>query len=262
MLTFPEKILFVITALATLYAIWLLANQIARIIARGQGQVDWDLVRQRLIETIAKTLTFQPVFRFRFWPSLFHGLVAWGFIYYLLVNLFDVIGGFVNDFHIPGTVGNLYRLGADILSVAALVGMIALIIRRFGFKPETLTTREEVMISPKARVGIPRDLGYRRCIHPGACWFSLLGTIHPDRRRRSRSLAAFRHAGGERVGRAEPERAGHRRARLFLAGDRHHYGFFPLLLALQTHPPVHDADQFSAEPSTAFDGRAGSTGLR
>lgn len=157
MLTFPEKILFVIAALATLYTIWLLANRIARIIARGQGQVDWDLVRQRLSETLAKTLTFQPVFRFRFWPSLFHGLVAWGFIYYLLVNLFDVIGAFVNGFLIPGTIGNLYRLGADILSVAALVGMLALIIRRFGFKPRTLTTREEVMISPKARAGIPRD---------------------------------------------------------------------------------------------------------
>jgi Fe-S oxidoreductase len=159
MLTLTERILFAIAVLATLYTAWRVAFRIIRTIARGQGKVDWNLAKERLISIIIKIGTLQPVFRFRFWVSLFHGLVAWGFIYYLLVNLGDVLEGYFPDFHIlgTGTLGNLYRFGADILSVGVILGMTALIIRRFAFKPTNLTTRKEVLIYPKARIGIPRD---------------------------------------------------------------------------------------------------------
>jgi Fe-S oxidoreductase len=157
MLTLPEKILFVLAALASVTSAFIAANRIVRTIGRGQGKVDWDVARKRLIGTLLKTVTFQPVFRLRFWPSLFHGLVAWAFIYYLLVNLVDVTAAFVSGAHIPGAAGNLFRLGADLLSVGALVGMVALMIRRFGFKPDTLTTRKDVLLQPVARAGIRRD---------------------------------------------------------------------------------------------------------
>lgn len=157
MLTLPEKILFILAALASLYLTYRAAERIVLILRRGQGKVDWKSVRSKVVLALAKTLTFQPVFRFRFWPSLFHGLIGWGFIFYLLVNLFDVAAGFIPGFHIPGFVGNVYRLLADILSVGALVGMLALIIRRFIFNPATLTARDEVLLHPKARAGIRRD---------------------------------------------------------------------------------------------------------
>jgi Fe-S oxidoreductase len=157
MLTLPEKILFILAVLAALYAVYRVGNRILRTIRRGQGQVDWEDVKTNFLGALAKTITFQPVFRFRFWPSLFHGLVAWGFIYYLLVNLFDVIRGFYAPFHIPGIVGDLYRLGGDLLSVGVLAGMTALIIRRFIVKPSNMTARSDVLLSPKARAGIRRD---------------------------------------------------------------------------------------------------------
>ncbi|MGW8251078.1 MAG: (Fe-S)-binding protein, partial [Anaerolineales bacterium] len=157
MLTFPEKILFILAVAASLYAAYFAAKRILRIIGRGYGQVDWQLGGKRLASTVYKTITFKPVFRLRFWPSLFHGFVAWAFIYYLLVNLFDVLAGFIPGFHIPGMLGNLDRLGADVLSVAALVGMLALILRRFVFKPTNLTAREDILLHPKARDGIRRD---------------------------------------------------------------------------------------------------------
>ncbi len=157
MLTLPEKLLFVIALLVSAYSAYLAASHIVRTISRGQGKIDWELARRRLVSTIVKTITFQPVFRLRFLPSLFHGFVAWGFIYYLLVNLVDVLAGFIPGFHIPGTLGDIYRLIADILSVGVLVGMLALIIRRFGIKPSTLTAREDVLLHPKARFGIKRD---------------------------------------------------------------------------------------------------------
>ena len=173
MLTLPEKILFCVAVLATLYAAWRVAHRIIRTIGRGHGKVDWDLARRRLISVTIKIIAFQPVFRFRLWPSLFHGLVAWGFIYYLLVNLGDILAGFFPNFHFlgTGTLGNIYRLGADLLSVLVLVGMTALIIRRFVFQPKNLTARENVLLYPKARTSIRRDsaiVGAFILIHVGS----------------------------------------------------------------------------------------------
>lgn len=157
MLTLPEKIIFILAILAALYGVYWATNRIIRTIRRGQGTVDWSLVQKRLIQVILKTITFQPVFRLRFWPSVFHGLVAWGFIYYLLVNLFDILGGFFPGFHIPGAIGNIFRLGADVLSVSVLVGMAALMIRRFVFEPGNLTAREDILLDPKVRHSIKKD---------------------------------------------------------------------------------------------------------
>lgn len=159
MLTIYERIIFSLAVLVTLYVAWQLAVRIIKIIGRGQGKVDWILARSRLLKVIFKTITFQPVFRFRFWPSLFHGLVAWGFIYYLIVNLGDVLEGFIAGFHFLGTgvIRNLYLFGADILSVAVLFGMIALTIRRFILKSTELSTRKDVLLHPKAASGIRRD---------------------------------------------------------------------------------------------------------
>jgi Fe-S oxidoreductase len=157
MLTLSEKILFILAVLASAYAATRVGERIFRILRRGQGKIDLRIAQKRLVSTLVKTITFQPVFRFRFWPSLFHSFVAWGFIYYLLVNLFDTLQGYLPGFEIPGTLGNIYRLGADVLSVGVLVGMLALIVRRFVLRPATLSARPDVLLHPKARAGIRRD---------------------------------------------------------------------------------------------------------
>ncbi len=173
MLTLPEKIVFIVAVLISLYAAYQVIDRIIHIIRRGQGEVDWSVARKRLRVVLKKTITLQPVFRLRFWPSLFHALVAWGFIYFLLVNFGDILRAFIQEYQFlgNGTIGGLYRLGADILSVCVLVGMSALMIRRFGFKPSTLTTRHEVLLNHKARSGIRRDsaiVGGFILIHVGA----------------------------------------------------------------------------------------------
>ncbi len=159
MLTLPEKIIFIVAVLAALYIAVRAGERIIRIVGRGYGTVDWGIVPGRIIEVVLKTVSFQPVFRFRPLPSLFHAFIGWAFIFYLLVNLGDVLEGLIADFEFlgRGTVGDIYRLTADLLSVAALVGMVALIIRRFVMKPGELTTRSDVLLSDKARSGIRRD---------------------------------------------------------------------------------------------------------
>jgi Fe-S oxidoreductase len=159
LLSHIEKIIFIVLFLFAVFAALRISLRILRIVGRGHGNVDWSVIPQRILAVIGKTLSFQPVFRLRLIPSLFHAFIGWAFIFYILVNLFDVLEGLFSGFDLlsSGTTGNLYRLIADLLSVAAIVGMVALIIRRFIIKPDNLSARQDVLISEKARRGILRD---------------------------------------------------------------------------------------------------------
>jgi Fe-S oxidoreductase len=157
MLTLPEKIIFILAALTTLVAAVFAVRRLVRIISAGNGKADWRLAWKRLLKVLGRIVTFQPVFRYRFWPSVFHAMVGWGFGFYMLVNLLDVVHGFVPGFAVPGPVGDVYRLLADVLSVAVLIGMVFFVFRRFIFRSANLSTRETTLLSPKARSGIRRD---------------------------------------------------------------------------------------------------------
>ena len=159
MLTTPERLLFLLLLVATVTLASKGTYRIIRIISRGRGKPDWGIGIRRAWGAFAKTVTFSPVLRDRLLPSLLHGFVGWAFIYYLLVNLGDVLEGFIPDYLFlgTGTVGNLYRLGVDVLSVAALIGMTGLLIRRFALKAPELTIRESTLLHPKAKTGIRRD---------------------------------------------------------------------------------------------------------
>ena len=159
MLTPVDKILFILAVCASGYAVYGAVGRILRILRRGHGQVDWKLAQKRLFSVLGRMVVFQPVFRFRFGPSLLHGMVGWGFGYYLLVNFGDVLQAYLPNFHFlgRGVIGGLYRLGADLLSVSVLVGMVALLLRRFVFKDPALTARDTTLLHPKARSGIRRD---------------------------------------------------------------------------------------------------------
>ena len=159
MLSQIEKIIFIVLFLFAVFAALRISLRILRIVGRGHGNVDWSVIPQRILAVIGKTISSQPVFRLRLIPSLFHAFIGWAFIFYILVNLFDVLEGLFSGFDLlsSGTTGNFYRLIADLLSVAAIVGMVALIIRRFIIKPDNLSARQDVLISEKARRGILRD---------------------------------------------------------------------------------------------------------
>jgi Fe-S oxidoreductase len=157
MLSNPEKIIFALAALATLIAVLYAVRRLVRIISGGHGKPDWRLAWKRLLNVLGRMVTFQPVFRFRFWPSFFHALVGWGFGYYILVNLVEVIRAYQPGFEIPGLVGDIYRLLADILTVALLLSMIFFVVRRFVFRPANLSTRQSTLLSTKVRFGIKRD---------------------------------------------------------------------------------------------------------
>ena len=173
MLTLIEKLLFIVAVGVSLYYTWQGVQRMIAIIGRGQGKPDWTLARRRLVEALTKTITLRPTWRLRRGATLFHAFVAWGFMYYALVNFGDVLQAYLPNFTFlgHGLIGNLYRLGADILSVGVLIGMSALMVRRFILQPAELVAREDIFLHPKARHGIRRDsaiVGWFILFHVGA----------------------------------------------------------------------------------------------
>jgi Fe-S oxidoreductase len=159
MLTLAEKVLFVIATLASLYYTYKGAQRIVKHIASGQGKVTWSFIWKRIGELIVKVGLFQPVFRFRFWPSVMHGLIGWGFLSFLLINLADLIYAYTGWKLLDhaGLFGDIYRLIADVANVAILAGILYMIVRRFLLRPATLSTRGTTLLHPRARFGILRD---------------------------------------------------------------------------------------------------------
>ncbi len=159
MLTLAEKVLFVIATIASLYYTYSGARRIVKHIASGQGKVTWSFIWKRVGELIVKVGLFQPVFRFRFWPSVMHGLIGWGFLSFLLINLADLIYAYTNWKLLDhaGLFGDVYRLIADVANVAIILGILYMIVRRFLLRPATLSTRGTTLLHPKAKFGILRD---------------------------------------------------------------------------------------------------------
>jgi Fe-S oxidoreductase len=177
MLTIPEKIFFVLLSLFSLSFAIFSINRIVKIIGRGKSagtrRMDWKLILHRLLGTLARVIAMQPTYKIRLGPSILHAFIAWAFVYYLLVNLADVLKGLIPGFYFleSGTIGGVYRLIVDLLSVAALVAMIYFLIRRFILKTPQLRTRPEVFLDPAASRGILRDsaiVGSFILVHIGA----------------------------------------------------------------------------------------------
>src|SRR5512143_1482396 len=159
MLSPAEKILFAIAVLVSLYFTYRGVMRIVGHISSGQGKPNWSLIWKRLGDLIVKVGLFQPVFRFRLGPSILHGLIGWGFLTFLLINLADLIYAYTGFklLESTGWFGNAYRLLADVAGVAILFGILAMAFRRFVLRPTNLSTRESTLLHPKARAGIRRD---------------------------------------------------------------------------------------------------------
>jgi Fe-S oxidoreductase len=135
MLPLPQKIAFLLFALITLtlglegfYRLYLR-------IRRGAPDPEprFNNLPRRLAYALVTTLTQQRTFKKRPTIGLFHSFIFYGFVFYGLVNLVDAVEGYL-PISIASTspVGATYNLLADILSFIVLLGVIALVIRRFA----------------------------------------------------------------------------------------------------------------------------------
>ncbi len=185
MLTLPERIAFILFAIAMLALTAFRAFQIVRAIGRGRGRPDWayigQTIRDRLLAQLLVIGTNLPVYFNRPLVGIFHFMVFAGFSFYLLVNLSDALAGFTawNTLHpdLAGTFSplvNLFNIAADLLSVGVLVGVAFFLIRRFIARDPAFNFRDNVLLNPKVRAGaIRRDsliVGGFIMLHVGSRW--------------------------------------------------------------------------------------------
>ncbi|UCG23001.1 MAG: [Fe-S]-binding protein, partial [Chloroflexota bacterium] len=102
MLTTVEKVLFFVLAVIALYAAYVTFGRMIRTILRGQGQITIDSKGRFVVDSLIALLNQGGIIHRRRIASLFHYAVAWGFVFYGLVNLLDVVEGYVADFHFLG----------------------------------------------------------------------------------------------------------------------------------------------------------------
>ncbi len=105
-----------------------------RRIARGRVDPDlrWDRLGTRVWYALTTTLLQTRTFKKRPWVSFFHSFIFYGFVFYILVNLVDALEGFFPVSISSGSWwGAAYTSSADVLSALVMVGVVALVVRRF-----------------------------------------------------------------------------------------------------------------------------------
>ena len=156
MLTLAEKILFIALLAGSFYIGAHRLYAVFRSIARGRSDQRFDDLPTRVTGALGKVFTQSTVFKKRPIVSLLHALIFYGFVYYFLVNLIDVIEGFFS-FHVRGGLWNVFNLLADLLTAGVLIGMISLVVRRYLIRPRDFFFPVQVPIMEAVPDGIRRD---------------------------------------------------------------------------------------------------------
>lgn len=156
MLTTVEKILFVLLALGSFYYGGKKFYDVYRAIARGKPDARFDNLSQRIRRAIWIVLTQQSVIKKRPIVSFLHALIFYGFVFYFLVNLVDVLEGFLGV-RASGGAWSLFNLAADLLTAGVLTGIIGMVLRRWFVRPKDFDFPANVPVQPEVRAGIFRD---------------------------------------------------------------------------------------------------------
>ena len=176
MLTLPERIAFVVLALLCgALAIRGFARIVA-IVRKGAKADRADRLLQRFAKAFVDIGLQRTIFRARPLVSTLHAFIFFGFSFYLLVNVNDLLEGYVAGWTTSrgGALAAGFNLFSDLFSVLILVGMISLLVRRFVGRPRALRFNPSVLLQPGVgRGGVRRDsliVGTFILLHVGGRW--------------------------------------------------------------------------------------------
>ena len=178
MLTLAEKLLFLAAVVVSFYLSYLRFSQLYLVVRRGAGEFPTRReLAGRLAHAAGRWLTFGNLWKSRGRAGVFHALIAWGFVFYLLVNFGDLLQGYLPiRFLGENPLGAVYRFLADIITVAILTGMVYFLLRRFVVHTPALGYHDNVKLVDEVKAGgIRRDslvVGLFILLHVG---FRLLG---------------------------------------------------------------------------------------
>ncbi|MBT92535.1 MAG: heterodisulfide reductase [Euryarchaeota archaeon] len=147
-----------------------------KIIRKG-GEVNrFDNIIKRFLTATIDVLLQKPIFKTRPFVSILHAFIFFGFSFYLLVNVSDLLEAFVEGWTTidRGPIFGTFNLLADLFSVLVLVGMISMLYRRFVVKPKAFEFNDNVLLHPKVAKGsIKKDslfVGIFILLHVGSRW--------------------------------------------------------------------------------------------
>jgi hypothetical protein len=126
LLSFIEKIAFLILTTSCLGVAYITFGRMYKVISMGSNPIVWNEVLKNWREGLWAFLSQKTLFKTRPIVGFIHALVAWGFTLYLVVNVLDVLYGFIPGFKFfpDHIIGNTYRLFVDIFSVIVLFGVL------------------------------------------------------------------------------------------------------------------------------------------
>ncbi|MCH8927095.1 MAG: (Fe-S)-binding protein [Candidatus Marinimicrobia bacterium] len=180
MLTQTEQIAFILLTVVSIAFAWRGFSRLFKIVKSGADTDRSDGLSVRFIKALFEVGIQKPVFKARRWVSVFHSFIFFGFSFYLLVNVNDILEAYVDGWHLigAGTLAGVFNLFADIFSIFVIVGMNFFLYRRFVTKPKELGYNDNVMLHPGVDSGgIKRDsllVGVFILLHVGSRW---LGTV-------------------------------------------------------------------------------------
>ena len=129
------------------------------VIRRGNPDLELDGLPLRIWRALILLISQRPMFRTRLVTGILHALIVWGFLYYLLVNVGDIMHGLIPNMNSMGTglLSGLYRLGADIVTLFILISVIYFFVRRFVVPSRKLDFAANVVLQPGVKTRIRND---------------------------------------------------------------------------------------------------------
>lgn len=177
MLTSAERIAFLVLVLVCGALAVQGFSRIVRLVRSGRSAERSDGLVGRFAKALWDIALQKPIFKSRPWVSLFHAFIFFGFSFYLLVNISDLLEAYVEGWTTIGSqclLANAFNLFSDLFSVLVLTGIVLLLYRRFVTKPKELEFNPSVMLHDKVRAGsVRRDsllVGVFILLHVGARW--------------------------------------------------------------------------------------------
>ncbi len=136
-----EELLLAALACSSAFLFWRRFSTVLDKILHSKNDPDFSLfpIGKRVRDFVWEVMCQAKVIRERPLPGLAHAFVFWGFCAFVLVTLNHFATGFGLGFLNPqGAIGRCYFYFAAAFALACAVGILALFVRRFLFRPRWL----------------------------------------------------------------------------------------------------------------------------